>query len=347
VSNMGNGISQTALLVLCLALAACKPSAPEADIASAPAAAPAVASPSASAPAAADSAPADDDLASRRPDDSYRKANLRPEYDRCIEAAGATTPDLYACNDEELAFHERKLEEQFSRIISLPDGQEKDALMDEQAAYMHETDRHCAFNPEEDGQGQMLDAQSCRINRTANRVPALSALADMAESRAQQAIAEEQEWAPVPTTQKRATVTGDVDPEAPILDEDGNPYAPDSSYSRANLRPRYGKCIRASDGSTPSLQECGDEEYVFQRKRMIAALDVIAAGPDSVAKDRLMDEQDAYMRDTDLYCRYDWRTQGQGHMLDAQSCRINRHANRADALERVIRRAGKVYAKKN
>ena len=168
-----------------------------------------------------------------------------------------------------------------------------------------------------------------------------STLADMAEGKVPQANADEQEWAPVPTTQKRAVVTGDVDPEAPILDEDGNPYTPDSSYNRANLRPSYGKCIRASDASTPALQECGDEEYVFQRKRMIAALDVIGAGPDSVSKDKLMDEQDAYMRDTDLYCRYDWRTQGQGHMLDAQSCRINRHANRADALERVIRRAGK------
>lgn len=346
---MRNGISQTALLVLCLALAACKPPAPEPGIAPSPAAAPAAASPTTSAatPAAAESDPADDDLTSRRPDDSYRKANLRPEYDRCIEAAGAVTPDLYACNDEELAFHERKLEEQFSRLLALPDGQEKDRLMDEQAAYMHDTRRHCAFNPEQDGQGQMLDAQSCRINRTANRVPALSALADMAEGKAQQAKSDEQDWAPVPTTQKRAPVTGDVDPEAPILDEDGNPYTPDSSYDRANLRPQFGRCIDASNAETPALQACGDEEYLFQRKRMMAALDSIDAAPDSVSKDRLMDEQDTYMRDTDLYCRFDPRTQGQGHMLNAQSCRINRLANRADALERVIRRAGKADAKKN
>lgn len=146
--------------------------------ASTPVAAPAVEEPVAGEPTTtvADSSIDDDDLAPRRPDDSYRKANLRPEYDRCIEAAGAVTPDLYACNDEELAFHEQKLEAEFSKILALPDGQEKDKLMDEQAAYMHDTNRYCAFNPDEDGQGQMLDAQSCRINRTANRVEALQAL---------------------------------------------------------------------------------------------------------------------------------------------------------------------------
>lgn len=144
------------------------------------------------------------------------------------------------------------------------------------------------------------------------------------------------EPAPVPTKQKLAPVTGDVDPEAPILDVDGNPYRPDDSYNRANLRPEYDKCVDSSDAATLALQACGDEEYKWQRQRMVAALDIIDAGPDSVSKDKLMDEQDAYMNDTDRYCRFDPRTQGQGQMLDAQSCRINRLANRADALEKLI-----------
>ena len=142
-----------------------------------PSVAPAAEAPPAPAPATvSDTSVDDDDLAPRRPDDSYRTAKLRPEYDRCIEAAGAVTPDLYACNDEEMAFHEQRLEQEFSKILALPDGKEKDKLMDEQAAYMHDTNRYCAFNPEEDGQGQMLDAQSCRINRVANRVEGLQAL---------------------------------------------------------------------------------------------------------------------------------------------------------------------------
>lgn len=178
---------------------------------------------------------------------------------------------------------------------------------------------------------QARPAQSAAVDEpAAARAPAAS----VETPTSSQATASES--APAATTQKLAPVTGDVDPEAPILDEDGNPYRPDDSYNRANLRPEYGKCVDASDAVTPALQACGDEEYHWQRQRMIAALDVIDAGPDSVSKDKLMDEQDAYMNDTDRYCRFDPDTQGQGQMLDAQSCRINRLANRADALEKLI-----------
>ncbi len=118
----------------------------------------------------------EDDLVPKRPDDSYRMANLRPEYDRCIEAADAVTPELLVCGQEELEYQEKRLEEAFARMLAMPDSEEKDALLDAQAAYMHDTNRHCAPHPEQDGQGQLLDAQSCRINRVANRVEALQAL---------------------------------------------------------------------------------------------------------------------------------------------------------------------------
>lgn len=144
------------------------------------------------------------------------------------------------------------------------------------------------------------------------------------------------ERAPVPTKQILAPVTGDVDPEAPILDVDGNPYRPDDSYNRADLRPGYDKCVDASDAVTSALEACGDEEYQWQRQRMVGALNIIDAGPDSVSKDKLMEEQDTYMRETNRYCRFDPETQGQGQMLDAQSCLINRLANRAAALEKLI-----------
>jgi len=127
-----------------------------------------------------------------------------------------------------------------------------------------------------------------------------------------------------------------ADDGAPITDEDGNPHRPDDSYNRANLRPEFEKCVAASDAVTSAMETCADEEFEWQQKRMRAALQTIDAGPDSEFKDKLGDEQDAYMRDTDRYCRFDPATQGQGQMLDAQSCRINRFANRADALEALI-----------
>ncbi|MCC7633072.1 lysozyme inhibitor LprI family protein [Stenotrophomonas rhizophila] len=172
-------------LSLALALAACQ--APEAAPAphagttasatpaatAAPAAAPA---PAATTSADADAATADDDLPAPLPDDSYRNATLRPEYSACVGASGGVTPALQACGDEEFAYQQGRLRAAFATIVAGPDGKAKDALMDEQAAYMDDTDRYCSWNPEEDGQGQMLDAQSCRINRTANRADQLQAL---------------------------------------------------------------------------------------------------------------------------------------------------------------------------
>ncbi len=185
--------------------------------------------------------------------------------------------------------------------------------------------------------GMMLAAcQAEQAQSAAVAEPAAASAPAAAMEASAPAQAAPVERVPVPTKQVLAPVTGDVDPEAPILDVDGNPYRPDDSYNRANLRPEYDKCVDASDAVTPALQACGDEEYQWQRQRMIAALNIIGAGPDSVAKDKLMDEQDAYLNDTDRYCRFDPDTQGQGQMLDAQSCRINRLANRADALEKLI-----------
>lgn len=165
--------------------------------------------------------------------------------------------------------------------------------------------------------------------------------APQAESAAMAAPAPAQ--TPTPVTQTEAAppvqpAPPKADDGAPITDEDSNPYRPDDSYNRANLRPEFKKCAAASDAVTSAMEACADAEFVWQQNRMRAALQAIDAGPDSELKDKLGEEQDTYMRDTDRYCRFDPATQGQGQLLDAQSCRINRFANRADALEGLIRK---------
>ena len=122
----------------------------------------------------------------------------------------------------------------------------------------------------------------------------------------------------------------------PLLDDDGTPCRPDDSYYRANLRAQYKTCITASGGVTTAIQACMDEEFHWQDQRLQNAWGVIADGPDSEYKDKLADEQATYMRDTNRYCRFDPSTQNQGQMLDTQSCRINRYANRADVLEKLV-----------
>lgn len=115
----------------------------------------------------------EDTLSKPRPDASYTKANLRPRYIECVNATGVVTSELSACGDEELAYQEDQLAGIVEPVIDSPDGIEKDKWLDDQAAWWVDTKRNCAWDPATDGQGQMLDAQSCRINRVANRVEEL------------------------------------------------------------------------------------------------------------------------------------------------------------------------------
>jgi uncharacterized protein YecT (DUF1311 family) len=201
ISGLRRGLYRNgrwSILALSLALAACQApsseavplggpvaaSSPDAQ-ASAPAAAAQPAATAAEASSAqtgkhelsaADLAMEAEDMGQGVPDDSYRTANLRPQYAKCVKASGAVTPALQACGDEEFAWQQRRMRAAFAKIADGPDGKFKDDVADAQAAYMEDTDRYCSDNPAEDGQGQMLDAQSCRINRTANRADQLEAL---------------------------------------------------------------------------------------------------------------------------------------------------------------------------
>ena len=117
----------------------------------------------------------EDEAASKpRLDASYTTADLRPSYVECVNARNGNTFDLKDCGDKELAYQEQQLAAIAEPVIDSPDSAEKDKWLEEQAAWWVATKQNCAFDPTTDGQGQMLDAQSCRINRLANRVEALT-----------------------------------------------------------------------------------------------------------------------------------------------------------------------------
>lgn len=188
-----------ALLALCLAMAACKPSTPEAGIAAEPAvAAPAKSEPTAATPAtapASSDAPAaatpqtpaapataadtvsDEDMDPGL-DDSYNVADFRPQYRACIKATDAVMPAIAACQDEELAYQEKRLHAALARINAGPDGYFKDEVGNWQAEYMRHTNINCG---EKEKNGPVGEGQSCFMNRYANRADALEALADMAD----------------------------------------------------------------------------------------------------------------------------------------------------------------------
>lgn len=206
-------------------------------------------------------------------------------------------------------------------------------------------------------QGSKTSSGGMRATRRAKHLPllALSVLlaachvpradsTDAAQRHAANAITAippEPEQAPAAGVQAQAEASQHPDSGATqahaLIDADGNPYRPDDSYNRANLRAQYRECVAASGAGTHAVQACMDEEFRWQQERMRIAWAAIADGPDSEYKDKLADEQDAYMRDTARYCRFDPATQGQVQMLDALSCRINRYANRANVLEALIK----------
>ncbi|CAG2155776.1 unnamed protein product [Oppiella nova] len=71
---------------------------------------------------------------------------------------------MQSCMDQEYAQHKNRVQQAFAKIISRPDSVKKDRQMDEIAAWWENTDKYCNWDPKTEGQGQMLDAQSCRLN---------------------------------------------------------------------------------------------------------------------------------------------------------------------------------------
>ncbi|WP_325051582.1 lysozyme inhibitor LprI family protein [Stenotrophomonas sp. ZAC14D2_NAIMI4_7] len=105
----------------------------------------------------------------------------------------------------------------------------------------------------------------------------------------------------------------------------------DTSFTQASLRPQYTRCVQDARGMDDKLQACDATEFAYQQEQLVAQVSRLMAGPDGPAKDRWMDEQAYWAKDTDNRCAP--ISDHVGALLDAQSCRINRYANRAVELQ--------------
>lgn len=153
--------------------------------------------------------------------------------------------------------------------------------------------------------------------------------------------------APLPAAEQpvvAAPITGPTAPEAQAAQDVTDPSAgtagaagsgqpSESSFTDAPLQPQYTRCVQDSRGMTDKLQACGDIEFAHHKALLTKEVTRLMGGPDGPAKDRWMDEQALWAEQTDARCRWDPETDGQGQMLDAQSCLINRYANRAVELQ--------------
>lgn len=111
------------------------------------------------------------------PDDSYVHAPVRSSYVACVKESRGMTPELEMCGEQEYAYHKEKFQVAVSKIMESPDSVQKDQILDELAAWWQDTDKYCAWDPETEGQGQRLDAQSCLLNRVANHAPEVEKIA--------------------------------------------------------------------------------------------------------------------------------------------------------------------------
>lgn len=100
---------------------------------------------------------------------------------------------------------------------------------------------------------------------------------------------------------------------------------PDSSYTYAKLQPSYAQCIQKSDSVTFKLNDCITEEFDYHQKRVHRYFENIINLPDSVSKDKLMNEIADWWVNTKKYCT--------SEILDEQSCNLNRIANLADKIQ--------------
>ena len=123
---------------------------------------------------------------------------------------------------------------------------------------------------------------------------------------------------------------------APVSAEDAAPVVgPDIQYATAATRESYQKCIDASEGITPKMQDCIAEEYEYQDGRLNAAYDQLMKTLDAAAQAQLRDAQRKWIAERDAECA-PADDPGQGQLLEANSCSLRITAARADELEKML-----------
>ena len=98
---------------------------------------------------------------------------LRPSYETCIARSGGVTPAMQDCIAAEAEYQEGRLASVYARLLASLPPSDRQALENEQSAWMGEKDIACAWNADEEGQGQRLEANECALQMTATRAEKL------------------------------------------------------------------------------------------------------------------------------------------------------------------------------
>ncbi|WP_252255721.1 lysozyme inhibitor LprI family protein [Lysobacter capsici] len=108
--------------------------------------------------------------------------------------------------------------------------------------------------------------------------------------------------------------------------------APQNKGDQNVLRPSYDKCLDATGGVTPEIQDCIAEEYDFQDDRLNKVYQSLLAKLPKEDQEALRVEQRKWVSKRDAECEIDSGA-GQGQRLEANDCLLEMTAKRASELE--------------
>jgi len=104
------------------------------------------------------------------------------------------------------------------------------------------------------------------------------------------------------------------------------------------LRVGYERCLTASGGVTPAMQDCIDAEYAYQDRRLNQVYRRLIARLPKAEATRLRERQRAWIGQRDRDCD-PGAAPGQGQLLDADGCQVRKTAERAAQLRAQLERA--------
>lgn len=101
------------------------------------------------------------------------------------------------------------------------------------------------------------------------------------------------------------------------------------------LRHSYYECAQANDGSTWDMQACIDQEFVYQDDRLNALYRNLRSKMDGDARRNFKAEEQQWLLDRDVSCKWNANADGQAQRIDANVCSLKMTATRVGQLERL------------
>jgi uncharacterized protein YecT (DUF1311 family) len=105
-------------------------------------------------------------------DKSGKTATLRPDYFQCLKASQGVTLAVNSCIGVEYDFQDKRLNLAYKKVRQAMPEARRLTLRDEERAWIADRDKACA-PPAGGGTADMLGANECRLDRTANRAAEL------------------------------------------------------------------------------------------------------------------------------------------------------------------------------